>query len=107
MAEAEARLFHFYVHERLKAQGMSGRELVQASEASADRMRPLIEPVLLYFHHKGMEQAAREDAVMHLQEDAGLESTVDVPGQLRVGVVFVDLSSFTPLAEAMGDAAAA
>ncbi|TMA70027.1 MAG: YHS domain-containing protein [Deltaproteobacteria bacterium] len=70
-------------------------------------MRPVIEPVLLYFHQKGMEQAAREDVLLHWQEEAGLEGTVEVPAQLRAAVFFVDLSSFTPLAEAMGDAAAA
>src|SRR5437667_1302234 len=107
VAEAEIRLFHFYVHERLKAEGRSGRELVEASSASGDRMRPVIEPVLLYFHQKGMEQAAREDILLHVQEEAGLEGTAEVPAQLRAAVFFVDLSSFTPLAEAMGDAAAA
>src|SRR5207253_6128804 len=107
IAEAEVRLFHFYVHERLKAGGLAGRELVEASNASGDRMRPLIEPVLLYFHQKGMEQAAREDIVLHVQEEAGFEGTAEVPAQLRAAVLFVDLSSFTPLTEAMGDAAAA
>jgi len=107
VAEAESRLFHFYVHERLKAGGLSGRALVEATDASGDRMRPLVEPILLYFHRRGLEQAAREDIVLHLQEDAGLEPAADVPAQLRATVLFVDLSSFTPLAEAMGDAAAA
>ncbi|TMA38517.1 MAG: YHS domain-containing protein [Deltaproteobacteria bacterium] len=107
VAEAEIRLFHFYVHERLKAGGVSGRELVEATNTSGDRMRPLIEPVLLYFHQKGMEQAAREDIVLHVQEEAGFEGTAEVPAQLRAAVLFVDLSSFTPLTEAMGDAAAA
>jgi len=32
---------------------------------------------------------------------------VEVPGQLTAAIVFVDLSSFTPLAEAMGDVKAA
>src|SRR5437879_1769888 len=107
VADAETRLFHFYVHERLKAGGLSGRALVEATDASGDRMRPLVEPILLYFHRRGLEQAAREDIVLHLQEDAGLELAADVPAQLRVTVLFVDLSSFTPLTEAMGDAAAA
>src|SRR2546427_7380936 len=54
-----------------------------------------------------MEQAAREDIVLHLQEDAALEGGAEVPAQLRAAVLFVDLSSFTPLTEAMGDVAAA
>ena len=107
VAEAEVRLFHFYVHERLKAQGLSGRQLIQASDAASDRTAPLVEPFVLYFHRKGFERAIREDAVMHLQEDAGLVASTQVPGQLSAAVVFVDLSSFTPLTVAMGDQVAA
>jgi class 3 adenylate cyclase/YHS domain-containing protein len=40
-------------------------------------------------------------------EAAGLVLPGEVPGQLQAAVVFIDLSSFTPLAEAMGDATAA
>src|SRR5207245_10288634 len=68
VAEAETRLFHFYVHERLKTQGMSGAELMAASDAARSRTEPLVEPFVLYFHRRGMERARREDAVMHLQE---------------------------------------
>ncbi len=107
VADAEVRLFHFYVHERLKAQGLSGQELVAASDAARVRTAPLVEPLILYFHQRGLERAVREDAVMHLQEEAGLLPKPDVPGQLQVAIVFVDLSSFTPLVEAMGDEAAA
>ena len=107
VAEAEVRLFHFYVHERLKAQGLSGRQLIEASDAAGDRTAPLVEPLVLYFHRKGFERAIREDAVMHLQEDAGLVASAQVPGQLSAAVVFVDLSSFTPLTVAMGDQVAA
>src|SRR5262249_39264173 len=42
-------------------------------------------------------------ALLHLQEDTGLVA----PGQLRLAIVFVDLASFTPLTEIMGDEAAA
>jgi class 3 adenylate cyclase/DNA-binding transcriptional MerR regulator len=107
VAEAEVRLFHFYVHERLKAQGLSGRELIEADVGARDRMIPLIEPLILYFHHKGFERARVDDAVMHLQEDLGSPEKAEVPGQLSLAILFVDLSSFTPLAEAMGDQAAA
>src|SRR5205809_2429366 len=68
VAEAEARLFHFYVHERLKTQGLAGNELMAASDAARSQMEPLVEPLVLYFHRRGMERARREDAVMHLQE---------------------------------------
>jgi adenylate cyclase len=107
VAEAEARLFHFYVHERLKTQGMSGDELMAASEAARSQTEPLVEPFVLYFHRRGMERARREDAVMHLQEDVGLVGPAQLPGQLSAAIVFVDLARFTPLTVAMGDHAAA
>ncbi|MBI1885234.1 MAG: YHS domain-containing protein [Chloroflexi bacterium] len=102
-AEAGQRLFHFYVHERLRATGLSGRELVERTVAIGEQTGPLVEPTILYFYRRAFARASREDIVMHLAEDAGLLETGEVPGQLRVAVVFVDLSSFTPLTAAMGD----
>src|SRR5262245_35952691 len=102
-ADAESRLFHFYVHERMKARGIVGPELAEAVRASSDRLMPLIEPMVLYFHRKGSGKALREDAVLHVQQQADPGSGADVPGQLEVAIAFVDLAGFTPLAEAMGD----
>src|SRR5207247_8016604 len=87
--------------------GMSERELMQAPGAARDQTAPLIEPLILYFHRKGLERAVREDAVMHLQEDVGLASPAELPGQLWVAILFVDLASFTPMTVAMGDQMAA
>jgi class 3 adenylate cyclase/YHS domain-containing protein len=41
--------------------------------------------------------------IMHLEEEAGLAEKSEAPGQIRRAIMFVDLASFTPLAEAMGD----
>jgi class 3 adenylate cyclase/YHS domain-containing protein len=103
VAEAESRLFHFYVHERLRAQGLSSTDLMAVTDEARKRMLPLVEPTLLYFHRKGFARAVEDDALLHLQEDAGLPA----PGQLKLTVAFVDLASFTPLAEVMGDESAA
>jgi len=103
VAEAEIRLFHFYVHERLRAEGVSGRDLPAATDVARARMMPFIEPTILYFHRKGFASAVADDALLHLQEGTGLMA----PGQLRLAMVFVDLASFTPLTEIMGDEAAA
>jgi adenylate cyclase len=103
VAEAEVRLFHFYVHERLRAEGLSGHDLIAVTEAARERMLPLAEPSILYFHRRGFARAVQDDAMLHLQQDTALL----LPGQLRLAVAFVDLSSFTPLAEVMGDHAAA
>ena len=107
VAEMESKLFHFYIHKRLQAEGISEEELLDRVEAAGDTARPLIEPTLLYFHRKSWQRSIREDWVMHVAEEAGLIKTGAVPGQLQSAVVFIDLSSFTPLAEAMGDATAA
>ena len=107
IAEMESKLFHFYVHERLKAQGLAGDELIQATENAGELARPLLEPTILYFHRKAWEKAVREDLVMHMAEEAGLIPAGELPGELTRAVMFVDLAGFTPMTEAMGDMQAA
>jgi adenylate cyclase len=107
VAEMESKLFHFYVHERLKAQGVTGDDLVKATERAGEMARPLLEPTLLWFHRKAWEKAVREDLVMHVAEEAGLLQPGQLPGQMHAAVMFIDLASFTPLTEAMGDVQAA
>jgi class 3 adenylate cyclase len=107
VAEMETRLFHFFVHERLRAQGMSGAQLAQATQAASDQMRETIEPAILYFHRLGWERAVEEDLVTHMAKEAGLIASGEVPGELTRAIMFVDLASFTPMTAAMGDAAAA
>ncbi len=104
VAEAETRLFHFYVHERLRADGLTGAELDAATDSVSASLQGLAEPALLYFHRKAWQQALLEDLVLHLAEDVA--ATGDV-GRLAVAVLFVDLAGFTPMTESMGDAAAA
>ncbi len=107
VADAEARTFHIYVHERLRAAGLSGTDLTEATSAISNDVQSLAEPTVLYFHRKGIERALREDLVLHFAEAAGLVDTGEVPGQVSVTIVFVDLSSFTPLTQAMGEVQAA
>ena len=117
VAEAENRLFHFYVHEPRRAQGIRAREAVEGGgepslvpiwgAASSDRLIPLSETAVRYFHRQAWRRALTEDAVMHLEEYTGVREDADVPGRLRVAIVFVDLAGFTSLTDAMGDQAAA
>jgi adenylate cyclase len=107
VAEMESKLFHFYVHERLKAGGLSGEDLLKATDAAGELARPLLEPTILYFHNKAWEKAVQEDLVMHMAEEAGLIPPAEAPGELTRAVVFIDLASFTPMTEAMGDVQAA
>jgi class 3 adenylate cyclase/YHS domain-containing protein len=105
IADGVNRLFHLYVHERLRAAGASGVELMQQTTAISEPTIPLLEPTVLYFHRKGWERAFAEDMMLHIAEEAKAPS--EVPGELVRAFLFVDLSSFTPMTEAMGDTAAA
>jgi class 3 adenylate cyclase/YHS domain-containing protein/DNA-binding transcriptional MerR regulator len=105
VADAEARLFHHYVHERLRARGLQGAELTAATDAVSQPLIGLIEPTVLYFHRKAFQDALREDLLVHLADYP--KAPTQVPGEIHATILFVDLSGFTPLTEAMGDAAAA
>jgi adenylate cyclase len=105
VSEAMVRLFHVHVHEQFRAQGLSGPELMAATQNLADPMSDLVDPFVMYLHRKAWERANREDMILHLLEEAAPPSAE--PGEIVRTILFVDLSSFTPLTEAMGDAAAA
>lgn len=105
VAEAENRLFHYYVHERLRAEGLAGAALVAATEEVSGPLLGLMEPALLYFHSKAWQRALRDDLVVHLAEDVG--GAGDAIGQVSVTVLFIDLARYTAMTEAMGDLAAA
>lgn len=107
VAEISNRSAHFYMHQPMRDAGMPGGEIVKRLQRTGDRLQPLVEPALLYFHHKGAQRAEWDDMLMHLEEEAGLAEKPDAPGQVRRAIMFVDLVSFTPLAEAMGDVRAA
>ena len=104
-ADAAVRLFHLHVHEQFRVQGLSGAELTAATQSIAGPLTELFEPAVLFFHRKALERANREDMILHLTEEATAPSAA--PGEVVRTVVFADLSGFTPMTEAMGDAAAA
>jgi adenylate cyclase len=105
VADAESRLFHLYVHDQLRGSGLGGSELIETLRALAEPLMDLIEPSILYFHRRAWSRAVQEDLVVHLRED--LSPPERAIGEVPVAVLFVDLASFTPLTEAMGDAEAA
>lgn len=107
VADAEARLFHFYVHQRLKAEGLSDDALEAATVQSIEQVSGLLEPTILYFHRRALQRAARDDLALHLAEEAGLLPPDDETGRMFAATVFIDLARFTALTEAMGDATAA
>lgn len=105
VGEAELRLFHFYVHERLRSDGIAGTALGQATGEIVDQVIGLAEPSVTYFHRKAFQRAARDDFLVHVRE--GATPTASVAGETWTTILFVDLAGFTPLTDAMGDVAAA
>jgi class 3 adenylate cyclase len=106
VAEAENRLFHYYVHEQFRRDGITGRALMEATSSVSQSLVGLVEPALLYFHRKAWEQALREDLILHLMEDVTGEPPA-IPGMLTLTTMFIDLASFTTLTSALGDEAGA
>ncbi|AEV73335.1 family 3 adenylate cyclase [Mycolicibacterium rhodesiae NBB3] len=105
LADAIVRTFHGYVHERFRAQGLTGPELLAASEGVGKPLLALVEPTVVYFHRRAYQRANREDLLRHLAEPTTPPSTT--PGEEQATVLFVDLASFTSLTATMGDHAAA
>jgi class 3 adenylate cyclase/YHS domain-containing protein len=106
-AEGAQRAFHIYVHERMRTAGMSPTETAAAAASVAETASGIAEPTVIYFFRKANARAMLEDTVVHAAELAGLTDVPVVPGEVERAVMFVDLSSFTPLTEAMGDHVAA
>ena len=103
VADTQARLFHFHVRRGLQARGLSGPAYTEAVWAASERLAPLIEPLVAYCHRKALQQAVREVAVLELAEQSGVLGEPGFLEQMHAAIVFVDLSSFTALADAMGD----
>lgn len=103
VADTQARLFHFHVRRGLQARGLSGSAYTEAVWAASERLAPLIEPLIAYCHRKALQQAVREGAVLELAEQSGVLGEPGFLEQMHAAIVFVDLSSFTALADAMGD----
>ena len=105
LAEAENRIFHDHVHEKFRAEGLSGRELMEATAGISSGLLALVEPTVLYFHRRAWAAAAQHDFIRHLTEDS--RPVQSSPGTAPCAVMFADLSGFMPLTAAMGDRAAA
>lgn len=101
LAGAEVRIFHDHVHEQFRSQGLTGRELLGATDAIANPALDLAEPAIIYFHRRALHRANREDFLRHLAEITTQPAAR--PGETEMTVMFVDLAGFTPLTVALGD----
>ena len=105
IADAEVRIFHDHVHEQFRVQGLTGKDLLAATEAVGKPALSLAEPALLYFHRRSYSKASRDDLLRHLAEATTPPSAR--PGETTGTVMFVDLAGFTPLTVALGDSGVA
>lgn len=105
LADAEVRIFHEYVHEQFRAQGLSGPELLKETESLGKPLLELVEPAVLYFHRRAWQRVNGEDLLRHLMEET--TPSTPTPGETTATVLFIDLAGFTPLTVAMGDTTAA
>jgi adenylate cyclase len=105
LADGVVRTFHDYVHERFRAEGFAGAELVEATQGVGRPLLDLVEPSVVYFLRRAYRRANREDMLRHLAEDTTPPPAT--PGVEHATVLFVDLASFTPLTATMGDHTAA
>jgi adenylate cyclase len=101
LADASVRIFHDYVHEPFRVDGLSGRELIEATDAVAKPALALVEPAVLYFHRRAWQKANRDDFLRHLAE--ATTPPAAAPGESTATVLFVDLAGFTPLTVTLGD----
>jgi adenylate cyclase len=106
VAETEAHLFHFHVRRAFTDRGLAGRDLDDAVWGANAQLEPLDEPALLYFHRRALRHAIADMTALEVAERAGL-SVPDAEHGIDVAVAFVDLASYTPMTEAMGDEEAA
>jgi class 3 adenylate cyclase/YHS domain-containing protein/DNA-binding transcriptional MerR regulator len=105
LADAEVRTFHNYVHERFRAEGLVGQELLEATDRVGRPVLDLVEPAITYFHRRAYQRAIRDDLLRHLAEATRPPTTT--PGEEQATLLFVDLAGFTPLTATMGDQRAA
>jgi adenylate cyclase len=100
VADSEIRMVHVYVHERLMAEGASEEEVERLISGIEQNLAPLIDPMIQTLHREYLLEAMMEDAFFHLAES---DTQARELGSVDAAIAFVDIASFTALAEASGD----
>jgi adenylate cyclase len=99
IAEAQIRAVHVYIHERLTAEGVSHEE-VEQHILGMENLIPLTDSLLRRLYRQYIVEALIEDAFLHLAEPE--RETAEI-GSVDATIAFVDIASFTALAEVSGD----
>jgi adenylate cyclase len=99
IADSEIRMVHVYIHERLMAEGAPAEEVERLISGIERNLAPLVNPMIERLHREYLLEAMIEDAFFHLESDAQTREL----GSVDATIAFVDIASFTALAEASGD----
>ena len=105
-AKAEAELYEANIEERLRASGMTERELIEFGTDFGNRVSTVLERALVMVYRRHRVHAWTEHSVNHVEaalEAEGIESHVPQPP----AICFVDLTGYTRLTEERGDRFAA
>jgi adenylate cyclase len=97
IADAEAKLFHLYVHEPLIRDGVPVLEIAEELSDLASELLPLTGPIMEQVHQRFLRQALAQDVVGHL------EAAEPDLGRLHVAIAFADLAGYTRLTEEIGE----
>jgi adenylate cyclase len=106
LAKAEAELYEANIEERLRASGMTERELIEFGTDFGNRVSAALERALVMVYRRHRVHAWTEHSVNHVEaalEAEGIESRVPQPP----AICFVDLTGYTRLTEERGDRFAA
>jgi adenylate cyclase len=104
VADTEIRVVHVYIHERLMAAGASEEEVEELISGIEQNLAPLMNSILQWLHQGYLIDAMIEDAFFHL---ASSDIRTGELGSVEATIAFIDIASFTALAEASGDDVAA
>ena len=103
IAEAEARLFHLYVHEPLMRDGVPGLQMAEEMENLAGDLLPLASPIMDYVHQRFLQHFVEQDMVGHMEMELGEGDELDELGRVRVAIAFADLAGYTRYIEEEGE----
>ena len=102
IAEAEVRMMHEHVHRPLADQGIDDREIAQHTHTLMETMTSVVDPTIQYLHHQHLLRRVMDDVLDHLQSPGRSHR-----GSFDATILFVDLTSYTSLAQVHGDEVAA
>jgi adenylate cyclase len=103
IADAEARLFHLYVHEPLMREGVPGLEMAEEMENLAGDLLPLASPIMDYVHQRFLQHFVEQDMIGHMEMDLAEGEETDALGRVSVAIAFADLAGYTRYTEEEGE----